>query len=1119
MAELTGRVTDVKGAPVPQATIEVTSQDTGGKRSAATGPDGYYSIPLLAPGEYLVSASAPPFATASIRLKPGPGARIAQDFHLQEESAPATQKLPVTTSRSRSESPRLTQGFSQDEIRSLPNLTRNALQFTGLAGNLSDAGLGNRGAGFAINGQREASTNILLDGVAANDEFSGAAGQPVPLDAVREFTVLASGFTAEIGRASGGIVNMVGASGGNRLHGSAYEFNRVSRLSSASFKDNANGLPEASFQRNQFGYSVGGPVLRNRLFFFSSTEGTLVRSRATELAWLPTAQLLGQTAANTQSFFQALGQVRADARTLGTVSLADLTASTGKNPCTGLACSTLSRTLPAFAHVAWVAPVDAGAGIPQDSWNTFERLDYRFSDRTQFFARYTLYHENDADGTLSSSPYGNYDLRQTRTDNAFLGSVTHTWTPVWISNSKLAFTRLNTFQQGLTSRGLVPSMYATPLAPVLIGGDPLAFPGYNPFSPGTGGAFGGPQNLLQFNHDVSWTRGKHSFRFGGDYYYVRDNRTDAAYQTAVGSLSNSAGLGSVLNALQSGHFAHLEVAVDPQGKLPCGAAGITAACSLSLPVKSPDFTRSNRFHDGALYAQDSWKLRRRVTVSLGVRWEHYGVQHNGKSGLESNWYAPGVSSPDTQLGTYLRNGGLQLSSPSSAGGLYHPDWKDFAPRVGFAWDVFGDGRTSLRGGYGIGYERDFGNVNFNVIQNLPNFAVLDVPGPVTTNNFGSLGDGTGTLALPAMGARIVNPDLKTAYAHFWNVTVQREVTRGLTYSLEYSGSRGERLYTISYPNQIGFGNFALGDACNPNLGCVSQPNPYYGEDVGYRGNQGFSTYYGLNNRITLSNFLHSGVSLIATYTWSHAVDNMSSTFFEAGGNGIASQYGNRNITTNNGTFDTGLLDPYQPALDRGDADFDVRHRITLAGDWSVPVYAGRFAKTSRVGALLRDWNVNPVFVARSGQPFSVFDTSAQTLDLSAPRATFVAAAPMRRNTFVISTTPDTFHLITFLPKQFANMPNLLSPGTKWPANMSHRNAFRAPGFFNLDLGIHKDTRLTERFTLQLRAEVFNLMNHANLYVIGSTADVGASNTVDACFGCTGSTWDRRHVQLAAKIIF
>jgi hypothetical protein len=290
-------------------------------------------------------------------------------------------------------------------------------------------------------------------------------------------------------------------------------------------------------------------------------------------------------------------------------------------------------------------------------------------------------------------------------------------------------------------------------------------------------------------------------------------------------------------------------------------------------------------------------------------------------------------------------------------------------------------------------------------------------------------------------------------------------------------------------------------------------NPAYSLAVGYRGNQGFSNYNGLNNRLRLTNLLNSGVDLTLNYTWSHSIDNLSSTFFEAAG--VASQYGNANITINNGNFVYGLLDSFHPNLDRGDSEFDIRHRFTLGGDWKIPV--GH--RTGLSSKILGGWSLNPMFIARTGQPFSIFDSSVQMLPLNTPRASFTGPIPQAGSGLIATATPNTFQYFTFTPDQISRTSMSFAPGSTWPANMSGRDAFRAPGWWNMDMGLYKSIKLGERFSMQLRGEMFNIFNHPNLYVVGSTADLGTGNSVNACYGCTGSTYDRRHLQLAMKITF
>jgi hypothetical protein len=265
-----------------------------------------------------------------------------------------------------------------------------------------------------------------------------------------------------------------------------------------------------------------------------------------------------------------------------------------------------------------------------------------------------------------------------------------------------------------------------------------------------------------------------------------------------------------------------QAAVNPQGKFPCARdpktgvltsdPALLAACTVTLPVGPPAFNRNNRFNDSSIYAQDAWKLRRSLTLNLGVRWEYFGVQHNANPNLDSNFYFGSGST----FFDRIRNGSMQLAPKSSKGELWNPQ-NNFAPRVGFAWSPFSDGKTSIRGGYGLSYERNFGNVTFNVIQNPPNYFVLaltpaDLGAPIAINpnNAGPL-SGTGSKALPRSTGRIVDPNIPTAYAEFWSFSAEHELAKNTLFALEYTGSNGIHLYDISNINQSGSGNVYEGD--------------------------------------------------------------------------------------------------------------------------------------------------------------------------------------------------------------------------------------------------------------------------------------------------------------------
>ncbi|HLJ48240.1 MAG TPA: TonB-dependent receptor [Bryobacteraceae bacterium] len=1103
--QISGTVLDQSGAAIPNATVTAVNTATGATRTTVTGAGGAYTITNLNPATYEVTFTAASFTSARQRVEVTVGAKATLDAQLKVGGTTTTIEVAESAVQVNTESQTLSTNVSETQVRELPTLTRNAYALVAISGNVSDAGAGGRGAGFAINGQRESSTNVLLDGAANNDEFTASVGQAVPLDSIQEFSILTNNFTAEFGRAAGGVVNVVTKSGTNGFHGSGYEFNRVSALSSNSFQNNAQGVPKSVFDRNQFGYSVGGPVKKDKLFFFNSTEWIRVRSTAETFVMTPDPWLISQSAANTQQFFSTYGKLASGSSVLKTYSINQLTAQ-GTNLCgTSPKCLALNPNMPVYDLTGYAAPGDAGGGSPQNQYQTVARVDYNLSDKTQLYGRYALQSELFFNGIISSSPYAGYNTGETDFNNNALFSIIHTFSPRWVSQSKVVFNRLNQQQPFSDTYGPVPTLYTTPTGAGQLLGYYINYPGFDPNTPGNGIPFGGPQNFVQLYQDMNYTRGKHSIRFGGSFEYMRDNRTFGAYETA-GEYLSSGKLGSAVDNFMTGNLYRYQAAINPQGHYP--------GEQVNLPVGQPNFSRSFRYRESALYVQDAWRVTPRLTMNLGLRWEYYGVQHNKDPKLDSNYFMP-----DGSIGTPIgiSKGVAQPVLSSSVGGFWAPTYNNFAPRIGAAWDVFGDGKTSIRGGYGIGYERNFGNVTFNAIQNPPNYETVSItagtsnwPGtlPISVANLGPFASGSGTITLPAATLRVPIQNIKTARAHFWSVSLERRILNGLLVGADYSGSRGVDLYDISVDNRYGYGNVYLGIPCSYDAeNCTAVLNSKY-SGINVRGNNAWSNYNALNLRTRVDNIKNSGLNLTFNYTWSHAIDNLSSSFSDADA-----------FSNNWGTQETGLLDPFNPNVTKGNADFDIRHRAVVSAIWDIPAYkTGHNLKAQIFGG----WSIAPILTMRSGSPYTLFDcTNAYNF---CTMAAFTAPVTTAANGNPSPSAGQTnqFDFLTIQPSiidHFTNPKYFWSDLPPYPADMSSRNAFRAPGFYELDMGLYKSFRFGERFRMQLRGEAYNLFNHANMYVEANSIDLSGTNVVQACKGCTGGTADRRNIQLAARFTF
>ncbi|MBI2683524.1 MAG: TonB-dependent receptor [Acidobacteriales bacterium] len=1119
--QINGVVTDPNGNVIVNATVTVVSTTTKATRSVTTGSDGSYTITNLQPSVYEVTVVAKGFGAAKKQVQVTVGSRVAVEVKMSVAGETTTVEVigegGVQVETAKSE---LSEAVTVKQITGLPTFNRNAYALINLVGNVSDGGgvgAAGRGLGVAINGQRSASTGITLDGAENVDNFTATLNQAVPLDSVQEFRVVTSNFSAEYGRASGGVVNVATRSGTNSFHGTLFESYRGSGLSANTFDNNANGIEKPRYVRNQFGYSIGGPVIKDKLFFFHAAEFIRVRSSATQRALVADPAFIAAADPATQAFYATFGSLATPIKSV--IRKSDFSV-------TGVPVGGLYAGLPAntaiFDEVEYKVPTDAGGGQPQDQYLVNTRIDYNATDKTSIFGRYSIQRANQFAGSISDSPYSGFSSGSENYGGNALISVTHVFKPNMVSQTKFAYNRSRA-DNPLGSQPFTPTLYfrnVTTRISTPDGSLRVAGPGYIPYNPGSAIPFAGPQNVYQLNQDVSWTIGKHQLRFGGQYVHMRDNRFFGAFANSAQNLSTSS-TGVALENFLRGQLAQFQGAVDPQGKFPCtrdntGAFIINAACQVVTPLNLPDFSRNNRFNDYAFYFNDAWQLTSRLTVNLGVRYEYYGVQRNIDPNQDSNFYY----GAGANLFEQIRNGQVFATPNSPKKGLWAPDRNNFAPRVGVAWDVFGNGKTSLRGGYGISYERNFGNVTFNVLFNPPFFAAIsinsaDVAGnlPVTTDNAGPLGGVAGvTKNLTNLQVRHIDENIVTAYAHQWDFAVEQQLLQNTVATLSYSGSKGVGLYSLENPNKPGTGVIYLND--DPAVGSLltGRMNRQY-TNLNTRRNNGSSNYHALNLGLRSNNPWKSGLYLRANYTFAKALDNLSSTFSDSANN-----------------YNLGLLDPFNPGLDRGQADFDIKHRFVVSGSWEVPWFknSDNWALKYAVGG----WTFAPIITAQTGSTYTIFDCSntggiSQVCPRIIPTGAFISHTDNQdrgpnNSTFLILPSSTAVVNPVFGTSDFglcARGQGAAGP-CAYPAGMSQRNAFRRPGIRSIDFAASKTFKMSERFSLQFRGELFNIFNHPNLYVGSSTSEVLNDSDVDAPNGrVTSSRADNRNIQLGVKIIF
>jgi len=521
------------------AAVTMHSLDRSFERRTTTDPEGEYSFPLVPPGTFTLQAEADGFSVSTVTVEVVIATPVRADLILsiqaiqQEVHVFGQNGVAVQT-----ENANLGRTISPQEMSELPSLTRSPYDFIALMPGAVRSH-DQLGVGFAVNGSRTQSANYLLDGSENNETFMSAPAQDVPLDSIEEFNVQTNLYGAEYGRNSGFTANIVTKAGTNQWHGSLYDYVRNSALAANTYNNNANGFPRPVFNRHQFGGTLGGPILRSKLFFFASIEPILVRSSNTNTFYVPTPQLLAISAPGTQAIFERyplppnLSATNVQKRLVCPFALT---------------CNSTTQAgfvnIPAFAFTSHVGPQDVGAGPPQNTVLATGRMDWVINSKMQAFVRYAVENQN-VFATVTQPYSSQLDVPQSGPNQNITWNLTRTWSPRFATESRIGYSQV----AGVYER-FGANAPEVPFPTFVIGNETAVLPSGD-------GVFYGLANFYQFFQTATWSRGHHLVKFGGQFVQLRDKHTYGIGQTGDSVFSNT-------QALVDGRLSNFQIALDPK---------------------------------------------------------------------------------------------------------------------------------------------------------------------------------------------------------------------------------------------------------------------------------------------------------------------------------------------------------------------------------------------------------------------------------------------------------------------------------------------------------------------------------------------------------------------------
>ncbi len=1095
-ATLSGTITDESHAAIPSATVSILNVATGITTTKTTNDQGIYDAPNLLPGNYQVSISAPGFqktVQSGIVLTVG----AQQVLNISMKVGSVSQTVEVTTQAPDVElaSSTINGDISSNTISQLP---LNGRSWTDLAtlqpgvSNIHDVaaatthdrlgrGLGNQ---MSVDGGRPQQNNYLLNGISVNDYSNQAPGsimgENLGADAVSEFTILTSNYSTEYGRSSGGVISAITRSGTNQFHGSAYEFLRNSAMDAANFFDNATGSPKPEFRRNQFGVSAGGPIQKDKTFIFGDYEGLRETTGLSTVDVVPSRAARGIAPGGTTPTQDAFvnGAFLPLVKGPGSANNPD--------PVTGIDKAVLPY-LNAFYPLPNAGETgDFGLFSPVQSQitsiNYFTiRVDHKFSENDSLAVDYMY----DKSPFLQPDAFNNYIESNETKRQVASAEWNHVFSPTLVNTARFGWSHIYAASPG-SATAINPAAASTDPTLATLPGDTAGgvidnSGGLTPMSGGLSSAtaafFG--WNSYQVYDDLSLTKGIHSLKVGFSVERIQETESDCA------NCGGNFTFGSLSDFLLNNSPISITADTAPSAK----------------------YTRETLF---GVYVEDDIRLRPNLTINAGLRYETATIPNEIYGHMSS------IHSID---GSQIFTGNPVMANPSKL---------DFEPRVGFSWDPFSNGKTAIRGGFGM-FDVQIFPVNLrNAVGAYP-FAFSLNSSTLPPGSFPAAGN------IPAQGPTAqhlnwVEQNPKRNYVMQWNLNIQREIAPNTTFMIAYAGSRGvHNLFHTDNSDIVlptthtpyGYlwpcGPDGSGASCVagflPNGTPTAPLNPNFGRISAVLWSSD-SIYHALE--LQISKRMSHGLEAQVSYTYSRSMDTSSgSTDGDQFLNGLTSMF------------------YFDPKTRRGPSDFDVPHNFVASYTWDIPSPKG---VSGFLGAASSGWELGGIATVSNGTPFTPI-IGGDPLGMSGDAFAIPNRVPgcnpahgganyLNVQCFSLPTVPAS----SSYASQCATFAGAAAPapsGQVYCSNLfgnAGRNSVIGPLLVNFDMSLVKNTpvrRISEAFNVQFRFEVFNIFNHANFSSPtdhnGIFAQDGSADPTAGLIDSTATT--SRQIQVALKFIW